>query len=176
MLNFIKAKKTEINMKEQGQVILNYLAEINDPEIPVINIVELGIVKSIENRGDEVTVEITPTYSGCPAMRQIESDIISKLNSKGFSKVTVSTVYSPVWTTDFMSDETKSKLKNYGIAPPGKSEDSNDDLFSINLQTIICPFCNSDKTEIRSPFGSTACKSVYYCDNCHQPFEHFKCI
>jgi ring-1,2-phenylacetyl-CoA epoxidase subunit PaaD len=150
-----------------------FLTEINDPEIPVLNIVEMGIVKEVELQGDSVRVVITPTYSGCPAMKVIEEEIVSALQKKGFENVTTRTVFSPSWTTDWLSEETKRKLKEYGIAPPGKA--SADDSSRIT-KNIHCPFCDSDNTELRSEFGSTACKSLHYCNNCQQPFEHFKCI
>lgn len=161
--------------KEPTIELMEVLKTIPDPEIPVINIVEMGIVRDIEISGDDVLVKITPTYSGCPAMKSIEDDIVSELNSKGFEKVIVKKIYSPAWTTDWLSEETKQKLKEYGIAPPeGKAEDE----FYRDLVTkpIQCPYCSSNETKLTSQFGSTACKSLHYCNECQQPFEHFKCI
>lgn len=155
--------------------ILDSLSEISDPEIPVVNIIEMGMIRGVEIEGDEIKVLLTPTYNGCPAMKQIEDDIYRILAKKGLSDVKVETVFSPVWTTDWLSDETKQKLKNYGIAPPVKG--SSEDLFSVmfSKSAVNCPFCDSENTDLKSYFGSTACKSLYYCQNCQQPFEHFKC-
>lgn len=148
--------------------ILTLLEDVQDPEIPVLNIVEMGIVREINISDEKVQISITPTYMGCPAMNMIENEMLDVLYEKGISKVKVKTVYSPAWTTDWLSDETKNKLKEYGIAPPRAVTDL--------LDKIECPFCNSNSTKLTSEFGSTACKSLHYCDACHQPFEHFKCI
>ncbi len=161
-------------MIEKSELI-NYLQNILDPEIPVINIVEMGIVRDIEFLGDELLVKITPTYSGCPAMKTIEDEIITELNSKGFEKVTVKKVYNPAWSTDWLTEEARKKLKEYGIAPPeGKAED--EFYRDVITKPIECPYCNSKETKLTSQFGSTACKSLHYCNECQQPFEHFKCI
>lgn len=156
--------------------IINILDSIKDPEIPVISIVELGIIRKVDVIDNKVKVVITPTYSGCPAMTEIKNDIEKKLIHNGIKEFEISTVLSPAWTTDWMSEETKQKLRNYGIAPPDKVADGNN-IFKIILQDkkIACPFCNSENTVKKSEFGSTACKSLFYCNNCHQPFEHFKC-
>jgi ring-1,2-phenylacetyl-CoA epoxidase subunit PaaD len=157
------------------ETILDRLSQISDPEIPVVNIIEMGMIRDVVINEDEIKVILTPTYSGCPAMRQIEDDIYTVLVKNGFSEVKVETVLSPAWTTDWMSEGTKEKLKNYGIAPPVKSNSEN--IFNIisTNPLVNCPFCGSDKTEMKSYFGSTACKSLYYCQTCQQPFEHFKC-
>ncbi len=154
--------------------LLRLLEAVPDPEIPVVNIVELGIVRRAELRGSEVTVTITPTYSGCPAMREIERSIQETLNLAGFPDVHVETVHSPPWTTDWLSEETKEKLRAYGIAAPkGGNEDQ---LVTLGRSTPPCPYCGAAKTELRSEFGATACKSFYYCNSCLQPFEYFKSI
>ena len=165
-----------MTMEVTKEQIIEYLEEITDPEIPVVNIVELGIVRETHVDADQVEVRITPTYSGCPAMRVIENAILSTLKDKGFEKVVIKTVFSPPWTTDWLTDEAKRKLKEYGIAPPEKSEKLNWMPFSSTNKKVTCPFCDSNQTELTSQFGSTACKSLYYCNNCQQPFEHFKCI
>jgi len=156
--------------------IMNILDMIKDPEIPVISIVELGIIRNVEVKDNKVKVIITPTYSGCPAMTEIKQDIEKKLILNGINEFEIRTVLSPAWTTDWMSEETKQKLKNYGIAPPDKAEDDKD-IFKILTQEkkVACPFCSSDNTVKKSEFGSTACKSLFFCNNCHQPYEHFKC-
>ena len=162
-------------MIETKNEILNLLAGINDPEIPVLNIVEMGIVRDAFYENEKLIVEITPTYSGCPAMKVIEDEISDVMYSNGYKNVEVKKVYAPAWTTDWMTDETKNKLKNYGIAPPeGTSE--KDFLKDRDEKSVECPYCKSVKTKSTSRFGSTACKSLYFCLECTQPFEHFKCI
>ena len=159
--------------------IRDLLREVKDPEIPVIDIVELGIVRNVELEGGVVRVDITPTYSGCPAMQVIERDIISILRANGYEKVNVNTVYSPAWTTDWLSNETKQKFRDYGIAPPtGASTSAGGIAELVSLRrakaTIECPYCRSSNTIEKSEFGSTACKSIHFCNSCHQPFDHFK--
>jgi ring-1,2-phenylacetyl-CoA epoxidase subunit PaaD len=158
--------------------IWSWLEEVIDPEIPVLNVVEMGIVRDVEIQNEKVIVKITPTYSGCPAMNAIENEINKKLREKGVSNFSVLTDYKESWTTDWMTDYAKEKLKEYGIAPPDKTSDDDDFLTGLkNSQKIVpCPYCDSVNTELQSEFGSTACKSQYYCHDCEQPFEHFKCI
>lgn len=159
--------------------IWSWLEEVTDPEIPVLNIVEMGILRSVEFQNGQVIVKITPTYSGCPAMNTIEMEIHKKLKEKGIESFKVLTDYKETWTTDWMTDEAKQKLKKYGIAPPEKTDESSED-FLIGLKNsqkvVPCPYCNSTDTKLQSEFGSTACKAQYYCNKCDQPFEHFKCI
>lgn len=156
--------------------IWDFLAEVTDPEIPVLNIVEMGIARRVEAEKEEVTVYITPTYSGCPAMTAIENEIRLKLAEMGVENPKVEKDYSEAWTTDWMAEEAKNKLKEYGIAPPGKTGED-DFLISVQSSKIVpCPYCDSLNTELQSEFGSTACKAQYYCKDCDEPFEHFKCI
>lgn len=152
----------------QREDIWDLLKEITDPEIPVLNIVEMGIVRDVEISDEKVTVKITPTYSGCPAMYAIENEIRLKLADEGVENVTVKKDFSEPWTTDWMTEEAKQKLNEYGIAPPGKTTNGN--------SKVKCPYCGSTDTKLQSKFGSTACKAQYYCNDCHEPFEHFKCI
>ena len=154
------------------------LSEVNDPEIPVLNVVEMGIVRSVEIDSDKITVTITPTYSGCPAMNEIENELRKKLTDTGVDSVDIRTDFSEVWTTEWMTPEAKQKLKKYGIAPPGKTESNDEFLTGLkSSQKIVpCPWCDSLDTLMQSEFGSTACKSQHYCNECDQPFEHFKCI
>ena len=154
--------------------LLNILSEVHDPEIPALNVVEMGIVRDVEFIGEAVHVEITPTYSGCPAMKIIEDDIIEAFRTIGYTNIFVSTVYSPAWTTNWLSNSTKEKLKAHGIAPPEKSTNEVIILLPTINETVACPFCESNETELRSEFGSTACKSIHYCNNCKQPFDHLK--
>lgn len=162
--------------KPTKEEVWEYLSRIPDPEIPVITITELGVVRNVEVSDDNVIVTITPTYSGCPAMKAFEQDIISTLESKGLKNTQIKIVYTPVWTTDWINEEAKRKLKEYGIAPPEKTTADKRALFSDHLKVIPCPFCDSKNTELRSQFGSTACKALYFCNACQQPFEYFKCI
>lgn len=159
--------------------IWSWLQEVTDPEIPVLNIVEMGIVRDVKVEDNQVVVKITPTYSGCPAMNAIEMEIHKKLKEKGIDLFKVLTDYRETWTTDWMTDKAKQKLKEYGIAPPEKSNGESED-FLIGMKNshkmVLCPYCNSTDTKLQSEFGSTACKAQYYCNECEQPFEHFKCI
>lgn len=155
--------------------IINLLKDVQDPEVPVLDVVSMGVVRDVDITSGKTIVTITPTYTGCPAMNTIENEIIEKLKSKGIENVEIKTVFSPAWTTDWLSDETKQRLKDYGIAPPGKSDES-DFLKSFFSKIVECPFCGSENTKVTSEFGSTACKSLHFCNNCTQPFEHFKCI
>ncbi|MFN2602805.1 MAG: 1,2-phenylacetyl-CoA epoxidase subunit PaaD [Gemmatimonadaceae bacterium] len=156
--------------------VFELLTGIKDPELPVVDIVELGIVREVSIDGDSVRVDVTPTYSGCPALRMIEDEIVETLKAHGFTDVKVRNVFSPAWTTDWLSGQTKQKLKEYGIAPPGRGADRADDLITIrrSRETIACPYCGSQNTEQKSEFGSTACKAIHFCNSCNQPFDYFK--
>jgi ring-1,2-phenylacetyl-CoA epoxidase subunit PaaD len=157
--------------------VWNWLREVTDPEIPVLNIVEMGIARGVSIDEEKVVVKITPTYSGCPAMSAIEKEVKLKLAAKGVNNFEVKKDFSETWTTDWMTGEAKQKLKDYGIAPPGKTGEDDDFLQSLKSTTIVpCPQCESLDTELQSEFGSTACKAQYVCHNCSEPFEHFKCI
>lgn len=162
-------------MVATGAEVVDLLHEVKDPEVPVISIVELGIVRGAEVEGDRVVVDITPTYSGCPAMRVIEDEVRTALSGHGFAAVEVRTVLEPAWTTDWMTAEGKRKLREYGIAPPGPAPDPAAPLaLGPTVRVAPCPFCGSDRTTLRSEFGATACKALHFCNACHQPFEHFK--
>lgn len=157
------------------------LGEVLDPEVPALSVVDLGIVRGLEVDGDSVIVTVTPTYSGCPAVQVIERDIVAALLDAGAASVQVRTVYSPPWTTDWMSEEGREKLREYGIAPPGSVVEHTElvPLLGRNVADPVapaCPFCGSSATAIRSEFGSTACKALAFCDECRQPFELFKSI
>jgi ring-1,2-phenylacetyl-CoA epoxidase subunit PaaD len=156
--------------------VMEVLDQVKDPEVPVISIVELGIVRGIEVTGDRVRVDITPTYSGCPAMRTIEEEVVAALRNYGFGEVTVRTVFQPAWTTEWIGEEARRKLREYGIAPPGHLDAGAPVQLGQTVRQVACPYCGSTLTELRSQFGSTACKSLHYCTACQQPFEHFKAI
>lgn len=147
------------------------LERVMDPEVPVISVTDLGIVREITVDGRSVKVKVTPTYSGCPATEVIARSIEQALLNAGAEQVTIETVYSPAWTTDWLSDAAKAKLKAYGIAPPEGKADG--DLVQIR-SSVRCPFCDSTRTKLESQFGSTACKALYSCTDCRQPFEYFK--
>lgn len=151
-------------------------AEVKDPEVPVLSVVELGIVRGVDVADGRVTVTITPTYSGCPAMRMIEDEIVATLAAHGVPDARVKTVYTPAWTTDWIGDTARRKLEAYGIAAPGRAP--SDDLVQLTRrgEPVRCPYCGSRDTELRSEFGSTACKSILFCRACKQPFEQFKAI
>lgn len=157
--------------------IWKLLEQVNDPEIPVLTVVDMGVVREIKPLGGNgIEVIITPTYSGCPAMKMIEFSIIAELEANGIHPVKVTTVLSPAWTTDWMSADGKEKLKAYGIAPPiaGTNEKRIDALFAEAPQPE-CPHCGSKETKVISQFGSTACKALYQCNDCKEPFDYFKC-
>lgn len=157
------------------EAIFKFLGGIPDPEIPVINIAELGVLRNVELEDDKVIVTITPTYSGCPAMKQIEDDIRSKLKENGFLAVHINMQYQPAWTTDWITEEAKEKLKHYGIAPPLHSTIDKGVLLGKE-KIIACPRCHSVETIMISQFGSTACKALYQCQDCLEPFDYFKCL
>ena len=158
--------------------VLAILDGVMDPEVPVLSVRELGIVRdvSVDAEG-AVIVTVTPTYSGCPAIRVIEDDIVSAIRAAGIPDVRMVTTYAPAWTTDWILPAARAKLKAYGIAPPVRA-DSGGRLVQLMRArpSVQCPYCDSYETEVRSEFGSTACKSVCWCRACGQPFEEFKAI
>jgi ring-1,2-phenylacetyl-CoA epoxidase subunit PaaD len=155
--------------------IFTILQAVNDPEVPVLSVIDLGIIRDIKDLGESVEITITPTYSGCPAMDVISMNIRLALISHGYKNVIIKQVLSPAWTTDWMTEEGKQKLKKYGIAPPNpKQQVCNQDLFAPD-EAVQCPHCNSYHTHRISEFGSTACKALYQCDDCKEPFDYFKC-
>jgi ring-1,2-phenylacetyl-CoA epoxidase subunit PaaD len=153
------------------------LGTVPDPEVPVISVVELGIVREAQQREDgTVEVTITPTYSGCPAMYEIEKDVRSALEAAGAASVEVRTVLSPAWTTDWIPEEAREKLRKYGIAPPGRAESGGLVTLTRARTPVACPWCGSRNTALKSEFGSTACKAIHVCNDCRQPFDEFKAI
>ena len=157
--------------------VLAVLDGVMDPEVPVLSVRELGIVRDVEVAPDgAVTVTVTPTYSGCPAIQVIEHDIVAALADAGMA-ATIRTTYAPAWTSDWIEPAARAKLKAYGIAPPGPS-DAGGALVQLmrHRPAAQCPYCDSRDTELRSEFGSTACKAVCWCRSCRQPFEEFKAI
>jgi len=154
--------------------VMEILKKVEDPEVPVLTIEDLGVLQDVEFADDTITVIITPTYSGCPAMDMITVNIKAALQEAGYDNVNVKLVLSPAWTTDWMSEEGKQKLKAYGIAPPiGGSSDKT--ILFEEEKHVPCPLCGSENTELISQFGSTACKALYRCLDCKEPFDYFKC-
>ncbi|HVY76692.1 MAG TPA: 1,2-phenylacetyl-CoA epoxidase subunit PaaD [Puia sp.] len=152
--------------------IISILEEVKDPEIPVLSISDLGILRNVELLENEVRVTITPTYSGCPAMDMIRQDIINTLKKKGIGPVTVQQVLSPPWTSDWITAEGKKKLEAYGIAPPALAHTCE---AAGRDEPDHCPLCHSKNIELISRFGSTSCKALYRCKDCREPFDYFKC-
>ncbi|MGQ0764399.1 MAG: 1,2-phenylacetyl-CoA epoxidase subunit PaaD [Gemmatimonadota bacterium] len=151
--------------------ILRWLEQVRDPEVPVLSVVELGVVRDVHVTNESVTVDITPTYSGCPALDVMKEDIIRTLRAHGVASVTVTTRFDETWTTDWLSEASREKLRQYGIAPP---EPRTADLVSIGRAAVRCPRCDSSNTKRESQFGSTACKAIYVCQSCREPFDYFK--
>ncbi len=150
--------------------LFELLSSVVDPEIPVLTLQDLGVLRDISVTDGEVKVTITPTYAGCPAMETMRTDIETTLAEAGYKRVTVQQSLSPAWTTDWMTENGRQKLRAYGIAPPAKT--------SCGQQTdaIACPQCGSTDVKLISEFGSTACKALYQCQECREPFDYFKCL
>jgi ring-1,2-phenylacetyl-CoA epoxidase subunit PaaD len=159
-------------MRTEAEV-WGWLEQVPDPEIPVVSVVDLGMVRKIAIDNGRVTVDVSPTYSGCPATEVIESSIENKLLEEGVETVSVRRVLSPPWTTDWISESGRDKLRQYGIAPPEYGGDRRE---LMGKPAIRCPRCGHAETSLVSEFGSTACKASYKCDECLEPFEYFKCI
>ena len=168
-------QKQTLDIKQEEKKVWDILSSITDPEIPVLTLQDLGILRSVQLNNSSVTVSITPTYSGCPAMDMISMQIKMELLAAGYEVVYIEAILSPAWTTDWMSETGKEKLKAYGIAPPNiRQQVCSNDLFAAN-EAVQCPQCNSYNTALKSEFGSTACKSLYQCNDCKEPFDYFKC-
>ncbi|MGB0862849.1 MAG: 1,2-phenylacetyl-CoA epoxidase subunit PaaD [Saprospiraceae bacterium] len=157
------------------EAIFKILEVVSDPEIPVLSVVDMGVIRDINLDNNQIEVIITPTYSGCPAMNVIEIEILATLKMNGFENVKVKTVLSPAWTTDWLTERGRQRLLEYGIAPPAKGTVDKNALFPED-RVVACPQCQSENTKMISQFGSTACKSMYKCKDCLEPFDYFKCI
>ena len=156
------------------QQVWEWLEAVPDPEIPVLSVVDLGIVRGVTVLTDGVEVEVAPTYSGCPATEVIEKSIRDSLVGNGIENVVLKRVLSPPWTTAWLTDDGRDKLRAYGIAPP--EDDSSKRAMLDSMKSIACPRCSATTTTLVSEFGSTPCKASYKCDACLEPFEYFKCI
>ncbi|MCE3297239.1 MAG: paaJ [Crocinitomicaceae bacterium] len=154
------------------QEIWTLLEQVTDPEVPVLTIIDLGVVRQVEIHDNSCKITITPTYSGCPAMQVIEEDI--KATLKDVIPVEVVQTLSPAWTTDWISENGRKKLREYGIAPPENEVDKS--VLFAEPPVIACPKCTSKNTRMVSQFGSTACKAQYQCNDCLEPFDYFKCL
>ncbi len=154
--------------------IESLLTSVSDPEIPVLSIMDMGIVRKVELLDDTYNIEITPTYSGCPAMDTIGDDIVTAFKSKGLN-ATIKLVLAPAWTTDWITERGRKSLEEYGIAAPRSAEVDKAALLG-EANTIKCTNCGSLDTKMVSRFGSTACKALFQCNDCHEPFDYFKCL
>ena len=166
-----------IDRRAEVERIWSVLETVTDPEIPVLSVVDLGVARDVQLGDDgRVEVVITPTYSGCPAMNAIELNIVAALEAAGYPDPTVTPVLSPPWTTDWLSEAGRRKLEEFGIAPPAQATTSKRALLFGEGDEVRCPRCRSASTERVSEFGSTACKALYRCRDCLEPFDYFKCL
>ncbi|MBL0046125.1 MAG: phenylacetate-CoA oxygenase subunit PaaJ [Flavobacteriales bacterium] len=163
-----------INTPITKEGIYDLLEAVKDPEVPVISVRELGVLRDVQVIDQRVIVMITPTYTGCPAMDVMKEDIEKELRNAGIPDFEVKQILSPAWTTDWISEEGKRKLKAYGIAPPEKTADIR--ALKGEAPVVECPQCGSKDTVMVSAFGSTACKALWKCKNCLEPFDQFKCL
>ena len=155
--------------------IWTWLGDVLDPEVPVLSVVDLGIVRDVAWSADVLRVALTPTYSGCPATRVIEREIVRALRANGIERIELEARIAPPWTTDWISAAGREKLRAYGIAPPARSTGAELDIVSFVESRPACPRCASTNVELTSRFGSTPCKALYRCNACREPFDHFKC-
>jgi len=165
-------RKMHAELSGIEELVWERLSLIPDPEVPVISILDLGVVRKVHYDGEKLEITITPTYTGCPAMGLFVAEIKAAMHDQGFDQVDILTVYSPAWTTDWLSPEAKEKLRKYGIAPPVQDA-AGDDPFAP-APAVPCPRCDSKNTSLVSQFGATACKALYTCKDCKEPFEYFK--
>lgn len=169
--------------RPERDTVLAWLAEVADPEIPVISVLDLGIVRDVRWDADTLVVTVTPTYSGCPATEVISADITHALEQRGVAQVRVETQLSPAWTTDWLTDSGRDKLRRYGIAPPVGRAGGHAVTIPVSaigrrtapVRNVECPHCGSLNTRETSRFGSTPCKALWRCDDCLEPFDYFKC-
>jgi ring-1,2-phenylacetyl-CoA epoxidase subunit PaaD len=180
----VSTSASEVVHRPSVAAIWRALASVPDPEIPVISVVDLGIIRSVEWRDDEWVISVTPTYSGCPATEVIAGDIGRALAAAGVARFRIETRLAPPWTTDWIAPDARQRLADYGIAPPGAraataSQISRIDISALNRHrseaaSVPCPRCNSTRTRQQSRYGSTPCKAQYRCDDCLEPFDYFK--
>ncbi len=159
--------------KISAKQIWTLLETIKDPEIPAISLIEMGIIRDVSIDGKSVTVIITPTFSGCPALTVMEEEITAKVTEAGAEECHIQRQLNPPWSSDWISDEGRRKLKDFGIAPPHRHDGK---IEIVLYQTVNCPHCNSTNTTVKNEFGSTLCRAIYLCNDCHEPFEQFKAL
>ena len=147
------------------------LAEVKDPEIPVVSLIEMGIIREVQVDGDKITVAMAPTFSGCPALQAMQDEIGERLKALGAREVVVRIELNPPWSTDWIDESARAKLKAFGLAPPPRHGGS---VALFFLDEVACPYCNSRDTSLKNSFGSTLCRAIFYCNTCRQPFEQFK--
>ena len=165
----MREPETDLSLAEVWQV----LDQVKDPEIPVVSVVEMGLIRSVGWEGRKLLVTMTPTFVGCPALQVMQQEIKARLLSRGVEQVEVRLVYSPPWSSDWIMTSARQKLRDFGLAPPPFIKGS--DLDEV-IQVAICPYCGSADTELANSFGPTLCRAIYICKNCRQPFEQFKPI
>lgn len=153
--------------------IYHWLEEVKDPEIPVLSLVDLGVITEVEIHGDKLKIEMTPTFVGCPALDYMKEEVKSVLKLKGVTNVEVNVTFRKAWTSDLITEKGKAALKKFGLSPPPPAKVFAD--LEI-LAHAICPRCNNSNTELKTPFGPTLCRSIYYCNTCRESFEQFKPI
>jgi ring-1,2-phenylacetyl-CoA epoxidase subunit PaaD len=161
------------NQQLTSEQIWQALEDVKDPEIPVVSVVEMGIVRNVDLAEDRVTVKMTPTFSGCPALEVMRAEIGQRLQELGLAEVLVELVLYPPWTSDWISEAGREKLRNFGLAPPRRHGGRLEVTF---YDTPACPYCGSTNTGLRNRFGSTLCRSIHFCNECQQPFEQFKAL
>lgn len=155
----------------KAEQIWEILDEVKDPEIPVVSVVELGLIRGVGITGKKVIVTMTPTFAGCPALRVMKEEIEEKVRESGVEDVEVRMMYAPPWNSNRILPEGRRKLKEFGLSPPPRHDG---DLEAALLEEVSCPYCGSEKTTLKNSFGPTLCRAIYYCENCQQPFEQFK--
>lgn len=151
--------------------IWEILEQVKDPEIPVVSVVEMGLIRNVGIDGDKVTVTMTPTFAGCPALQVMKQAVEENLKDSGAREVEVKMTFSPPWSSDWILPEGRRKLREFGLAPPPRH---GGDVYSGLMEEVACPYCDSQKTTLKNSFGPTLCRAIYYCENCQQPFEQFK--
>jgi len=159
--------------KHREKIVWGALNEVQDPEIPVVSLVEMGIIREILLCENSVAVTMTPTFSGCPALQVMQDEIEKKLRGLGYTAVTIKTTLSPPWSSDWITDDARAKLKAFGLAPPLRHGGNIEVTF---YEPVTCPRCDSANTIIKNSFGSTLCRAIYYCNQCQEPFEQFKAL
>lgn len=173
-LNFELIHKYLIEKQHITSEVLDIIRTVNDPEIPVLTVIDLGVVKKVTVQGKKVFINLTPTYSGCPAMDMISDDLKSALKEHGY-EAEIKLILSPAWSTDMITEAGRKAMEEYGIASP--LEPSNDKLvLTGDAKLVACTRCKSQNTKLVSQFGSTACKALFQCNDCHEPFDYFKCL